>query len=330
MIVSLLAFALLLPSFPLGSRTLGESCEAVGECGAGYICLEEVCSVYGGECIEGKLCANGQSCTNGKCLAPPGSLAEFSDCTVNSECLSGLFCTEKHCRNPKVAPYLPWQTGSSTEGALASVPTFSETAHTDFQTCVDIKRKAARGKCFDDFAEREGFQRRTVRAVAGRWKLTTGRSQIDDSPTVTLSLDANTKLIGSLGRAYRPTLFLRCLEGETEAYVVTGHSQHTESGNYDGATVTVRFDKEAAVTLNTNESTSGHAFFLPDPEGFMRRATMHRTMLFRFTPFSSSPQNISFNIAGLGSSLSRIAEACRWQRPFKQNNTFPPWYLSPL
>ncbi len=68
---------------------------------------------------------------------------------------------------------------------------------------------------------------------------------------------------------------------------------NVESGRVDEATVTLRFDKEAATQSLASESTDKKALFLPNPIGVARTMAKHRRMLFRFIPFNAPPRRLS-------------------------------------
>jgi type VI secretion system protein VasI len=73
-----------------------------------------------------------------------------------------------------------------------------------------------------------------------------------------------------------------------------------------------RFDKDPAHEFTMSHSTDGEALFFPDAEAVIFRMMRHQTMLFRFTPFNSSPQETSFNLRGLGSVIKPLEKACDW------------------
>ncbi len=63
---------------------------------------------------------------------------------------------------------------------------------------------------------------------------------------------------------------LRCKESKTEVYIITDMSPNVEHG-HDGATVTIRFDKEPASKYRFSKSTSGKALFAPNPINLIRK-----------------------------------------------------------
>ena len=104
----------------------------------------------------------------------------------------------------------------------------------------------------------------------------------------------------------------RCKEGAVDAYLNLGLRPHVERGNLEGATVWVRFDKEQATDYGMGHSTDGEAVFFPNPKGVILKMASHESMLLRFTPFNSPPQETSFTLTGLGTLLPELQEACAW------------------
>jgi len=152
----------------------------------------------------------------------------------------------------------------------------------------------------------------TPRSATGRWVVKSDVSKMDDSKTVTLSLRASAPVSGWPNKTVTPTLILRCKEGEVSAYVATGMAANVERGNLEGATVLVRFDKEPAREMNTGQSTDREALFLRDAKELIEEMEGRQTMLFRFTPFNSAPQETSFVLEGLSVASKPLKEACGW------------------
>ncbi len=148
-------------------------------------------------------------------------------------------------------------------------------------------------------------------AVAGAegWKVITSKSAIDDSKMIILWLKADGPISGWPNKTVIPTLILRCEEGKTEAYIVTGMHADVES---DGVTGTIRFDKEKAYELKFGESTDHESLFFRDAQYMIAVMMEFRTMLFRFTPFNSSPTMTTFNLRGLNKVVRQLSSLCEW------------------
>ena len=151
-----------------------------------------------------------------------------------------------------------------------------------------------------------------LRSATGRWIVKSDVSRMTDTKTVSASLHANTPISGWPRKTVTPTLVLRCKEGDVEAYVVTGMAPNVESGNLDGPTVMVRFDKEPAREANTSQSTDKESLFFKDAKDLILEMEGRDTLVFRFTPFNSSPQETTFTLRGLTAAAKSLKTACGW------------------
>jgi predicted nucleic acid-binding Zn ribbon protein len=164
---------------------------------------------------------------------------------------------------------------------------------------------------------------------ADKWRVTEGRSPMDDSKEVVLKLDAQDQIEGPLGPV-RPSLIVRCKEKKTDVYVVTGMAADIETdfegGPKSSHTVRVRLDSNPPMTLGWYESTDNKALFAEDmvwdeqTKSWDNRAVIEfaeklagaNTMTFEFTPFNGNPQIATFVVQGLRVHLPKVAEACGW------------------
>jgi len=152
---------------------------------------------------------------------------------------------------------------------------------------------------------------------ADKWQISESRSEMDDSKTVVLALDAEGQIQGPLG-AVRPSLIIRCEEKRTSIYVVTGMAasveEDSEGGSRDYHTVRTRLDDAPASTEPYwSESTDHKALFTQyESIGFAKKLAEAQTFTFQFTPFDGSPQVARFDLRGLDVRLHKVAEACGW------------------
>lgn len=145
--------------------------------------------------------------------------------------------------------------------------------------------------------------------ATGKWEVINDRSSFDDSPTVILALEAESDISGAF-ETTRPILVLRCQEGETDVYIVTGLAPDVERGNLDGATVRIRFGSEPAETLVMGKSTDDKALFFDAAPQMIARMEGHERLIFGFTPFSAVPVETTFDLRGLQEVLPQLRAAC--------------------
>ena len=144
-----------------------------------------------------------------------------------------------------------------------------------------------------------------------KWTRSVWQSPLDDSQAVAFFLDGNLPIEGSY-ESVTPTLILRCLEGTTDAYIVTGLSANPELGLYNEYTVVLRFDDDAAFTVRAGESTDGESLFLPSPISIIKQMPEHDHLLFQFTPFDSDPGYSIFDLAGALGNVEELRATCGW------------------
>ena len=152
---------------------------------------------------------------------------------------------------------------------------------------------------------------KTATTTVSKWRVNKETSRIDDSKNVIISLDADSSISGWPRKTHTPSLILRCKERKTEAYIATGMSPQVEHGT-DGATVTLRFDKEKATKYQTSKSTDSEALFFGQSVGLIKKMIQHTTLLFQFIPFNSSPVMTTFDLRGLAEAVKPLKETCKW------------------
>jgi type VI secretion system protein VasI len=146
------------------------------------------------------------------------------------------------------------------------------------------------------------------------WRTWSSQSPIDDSTNVFLNREAENRISRRLGDPVRPDLLLRCKENKTEAYITLKVRPDREYGRYGSsyANVTLRFDDEPAFREKMSLSTDGEAIFFPRPISYIKRMANHDQLLLQFTPSSSSPQIVTFDLTGLSAKLPALRGACHW------------------
>ena len=203
---------------------------------------------------------------------------------------------------------------SITAFVLGTMSAFSANAdvNTDVARCAAETNSVKRLECFDSLSNRLGVASpKTSTTTVSKWRVNKETSRIDDSSNVIISLDADSSISGWPRKTNTPSLILRCKERKTEAYIVTGMSPQVEYGT-DGATVTIRFDKEKATKYQTSKSTDGEALFFGQSVGLIKKMLQHTTMLFEFVPFNSSPAMTTFDLRGLAEAVKPLKDTCKW------------------
>lgn len=198
--------------------------------------------------------------------------------------------------------------------ALALATPFSANADMDknLARCAAEPNSVKRLECYDLLSSRLGVAPPPPsNTTVSKWHVSKETSRLDDSTNVIISLDADSPISGWPRKTHTPSLVLRCKEKKTEAYIVTGMSPQVEYGT-DGATVTLRFDKEKATKYRTSKSTDGEALFFGQSIGLIKKMLGHTTLLFEFVPFNSSPTMTTFDLRGLNDAIRPLRDTCKW------------------
>jgi TonB family protein len=192
---------------------------------------------------------------------------------------------------------------------LPSLPTIAQQAPTksDIQKCGKIDDDLSRLACFDALSARVQGAPSVSPPVngTGLWKVSTERSAIDDSTSVTALLTAS-QPIGIGYRQASPTAVARCKEGNLDFYIVW--DVFIGSGKHQ---VTMRLDSDNARVDTWSVSTDHKAtFYSGDRVALFEALTKAKKLVVRTTPFGESPVITSFNISGFANVSPTIFKGC--------------------
>ncbi|MGA9772260.1 MAG: hypothetical protein WBV94_24725 [Blastocatellia bacterium] len=141
-----------------------------------------------------------------------------------------------------------------------------------------------------------------------KWTGWAGTSEMDSSPSYTLSLKADNSIEGWPNKKVTPILIIRCKERSIDLYVQTGMAATVEYGG--GNTVRIRLDDKQPITQKWVESTDNEALFSQRAMEIARKISQAKTMLFEFTPFNSTTVIAQFDVRGLSDLLGKVESAC--------------------
>lgn len=140
------------------------------------------------------------------------------------------------------------------------------------------------------------------------WQVTDKTDEMEGSRVVILAVEATDTFIYHGNERKRPTMFIRCKGGKLEAYI---NNNAMADGAYDGVTVKVKFGDGKPVSLSADESTDHKALFIGKPKTLVAGFSGQTTMLYQFTPYSSSPATLHFNVSGWDEKAAPLKEACK-------------------
>lgn len=147
---------------------------------------------------------------------------------------------------------------------------------------------------------------------AGFWRVRVRTNLIDDTSTVTLSLEAET----GTSRLGDPITFVaRCQSNKTEAYVIWGDYLGDDSRDVSSEwkNVTVRIGEGEARRERWGVSTDHEATFAPNWAGNLLKELLDEDRLVLQTiPYGENPTTAIFDISGLRGVLGELAGTCNW------------------
>ena len=110
----------------------------------------------------------------------------------------------------------------------------------------------------------------------------------------------------------RPSLVVRCISRNVEAFVFTGSPMKIET-RAAGKTVNLAMDDEPMRTERWPDSDDHDALFAPDSAAFTRRLVTARTLRFSYSPHNASDVVAQFSVSGLDALLKAAAKDCGQQ-----------------
>lgn len=149
--------------------------------------------------------------------------------------------------------------------------------------------------------------------VYGKWQVRSSTSNMDDSTTVTLWLDADTRIQRWPRKQHRPRLAIRYHEGRLDCFIDVGGPPNVEYGMVSSATTTLRFDDGEPETFTMHESTNSNSLFFSGPDSIVRRLAQTNRLVFRHTPFNSNPATTTFNLQGLADAIKLLEAQTDWR-----------------
>ena len=187
--------------------------------------------------------------------------------------------------------------------------------------CSAIKGGVERLACFDGLASKDQDAADQVaektlndaRTTLENWRISIGKSKIDDSETVVLMTKSTEPVYAKFQKQVHPSLIIRCERNVTSTYVVfDGLFMSDISGN---GQVTFRLNKEKPFVQSLAVSGDHQALGLwygQTAIPFLKRIMTGDTLLVQATPHSDSPIIVTFDISGLDKQIEPLRKACKW------------------
>lgn len=171
--------------------------------------------------------------------------------------------------------------------------------------CSIIKGDLDRLQCFDNLSKSKGLDKKQTTATdikdKGKWSVLIQTNPLDDSQTVSLSLEADS------GQG-KPIYFIaRCQSNKTEVYI----SWNRFLG-LDETQVTLRVGTNKSINSTWDISTDNKATFHRRPIQLLKEMLSSDKILAQVTPYSENPVTASFDTKGLVNAIKPLRETCKW------------------
>ena len=148
----------------------------------------------------------------------------------------------------------------------------------------------------------------------GAWRTAAQEDPVTGSTRHVAVLNASNETKGHVFQT-TPTLYVRCQDNRTEAYINWGNYLDGNSGDFrdNRHVVTLRIGDGDPFTVRANVSTNNESTFFPSPiPSILKPAASADTLAARTTPYNESPQTAIFNVTGMRAALADLAAACNW------------------
>jgi len=113
------------------------------------------------------------------------------------------------------------------------------------------------------------------------------------------SLTETPNIIGTLERSF---IQIRCEGQKLESYI------STPTYNGSNNNVGLRWNSDKPIYKRWNESTSGTAFFAPNPRNFISKILESDTLVFQWEPYQKQKQATKFNLSNLKEKIKEASE----------------------
>lgn len=140
------------------------------------------------------------------------------------------------------------------------------------------------------------------------WQVIESKDEMEGTRVVALSVEARDTFQYHTGQKKRPTMFIRCKGAELEAFI-DNDAQAADA--YDGVTVRVKFGEGKPLSLSATESTDHESLFIGKARTLVAGFSGQTTMLYEFTPLSSAPATVHFDVTGWDEKAAPLKEACK-------------------
>ncbi|MBI6548341.1 type VI secretion system-associated protein TagO [Xenorhabdus lircayensis] len=174
----------------------------------------------------------------------------------------------------------------------------------EYHKCKKLTESSKKLDCYETLSSENS----TVNKEKNDWHISKRKSEIDDSQTILLRAEATRPIHTELLGRTVPDLVLRCQNNKTEVYITWGAYL-----GIDSAKITIRIDKEKAISKWWNISTDNKSSFHPGGNiKFIKSLLDKNTLFVQATPYGENTISTTFNITGLSDQITPLRKSCGW------------------
>lgn len=181
------------------------------------------------------------------------------------------------------------------------------------EECINIDTDLDRLTCYDKALGRTA-KTEPLEVSSGKWQVVRQTSKMTDEENIALQLNSEETINCGWNNGEKIALLLRCKEGRTSMYFVTGC--HMAGSEYDSyGSIDYRLDQEKAKTTSATPSTDNRALGLWSGNKavpFAKQMLGKSTLVARMTPYGESPFTATFELSGLDKAIEPLRRACNW------------------
>lgn len=147
------------------------------------------------------------------------------------------------------------------------------------------------------------------------WKVTEGKSPVDDTKTLAMELTSNDSFIDLVGNKMWGALVISCADSRSMVGIWAGGLvAGNDVTNAGRAKIIYRIDsspaKSASLLLTTDFRIAG--FFDGETYPFVKKLANAKSLFVRLTPGFANTVDLTFDLTGLPAHLPKLREVCRW------------------
>jgi type VI secretion system protein VasI len=181
-------------------------------------------------------------------------------------------------------------------------------AYDDLADCAAVADGTKRLACYDELAGRD-LRDSKLTPTTGKWVISKKVSDINDRPLIWVMLPAENLPNDGISIYAKPSLDLRCEDGQTDAYIAP---QRVMSLSNDGLDVLFQIDGGPAKREIWQVSSDGRKIYQPRPIPWIKALMAAGKLDVQIVIYGRDSLNFSFDLKGLDLAVAPLRALCDW------------------